>query len=288
MKKVFLFLFLLVSNCFPQYQSHWNNQPPSGYQINLGRPDAQGIIGLWLFNEGFGRNVYDLSPYDNNGTLTNMVEADDWVAGRDGYALDFDGIDDFIDVPDSPSLSPTTQMTFSIWVNQDAATANKAIAAKGVISSNWSWSIQNHNSNADRLRIFIASSLGEGGGNFITENSPGSLVANEWLNIVFVYNGSLAAASRLVLYTNGVLRATTITGTIPATMTDSNQPMHIGRWAGLGREWNGKLSTFEIYERAFLADEVKSLYNSYALFDKLIIAKGAVAAARRRIPVRVF
>ena len=93
--KILLILLLFASNCFAQFISQFNRQPSVGYQINLSHPDAQGLFGFWLFNEGSGLKVYDLSSYSQDGTLINMDEAD-WIVGLDGWALDFDGSNDYM------------------------------------------------------------------------------------------------------------------------------------------------------------------------------------------------
>jgi len=45
--------------------------------------------------EGEGFTVYDKSGKGNDGTLTNMDPTSDWVTGKYGYGLDFDGVDDY-------------------------------------------------------------------------------------------------------------------------------------------------------------------------------------------------
>ena len=118
MKKIIIFLLLLVSSdCFAQYNPQFLWQPGVGNQINLAHPDAQGLSGHWLFNEGLSFTLFDLTPYGNNGTLTGPMQPwEDWIPGRDGWALEFDGDNDYIDFS-STSLSQHTykEFTFSLW-----------------------------------------------------------------------------------------------------------------------------------------------------------------------------
>ncbi|MBD3282064.1 MAG: hypothetical protein GF387_00405 [Candidatus Portnoybacteria bacterium] len=58
-------------------------------------PTKTGLVGYWSFEEGRGTQAGDMSGNQNHGTLTNMTE-DDWVDGKLGKALDFDGSDDYI------------------------------------------------------------------------------------------------------------------------------------------------------------------------------------------------
>jgi hypothetical protein len=60
-----------------------------------------GLIGWYKFDEGSGSTANDSSGNGRNGTLVNMA-AGAWVAGlvdTAGYALDFDGSNDRINLP---------------------------------------------------------------------------------------------------------------------------------------------------------------------------------------------
>lgn len=76
-------------------------KPLPGAQLDRSHPLAQGLLGCWLMNEGSGLSVYDYSGNDNHGVLTNGPT---WVAGPDGGALSFDGVNDRIRVVDFPSV----------------------------------------------------------------------------------------------------------------------------------------------------------------------------------------
>jgi len=64
-------------------------------------------------NEGTGTTVYDRRGRNNNGTLYGPTWQKVW---RD-WLLRFDGIDDYVEVPDSPSLRDVTfALSMSAWV----------------------------------------------------------------------------------------------------------------------------------------------------------------------------
>jgi len=69
-------------------------KPTRGIRLNKSHPLARGLVGCWLFNEGSGGQVYDLSGNGGDGTITGAV----WSAGKFGSALDFDGGTDVISV----------------------------------------------------------------------------------------------------------------------------------------------------------------------------------------------
>jgi hypothetical protein len=56
--------------------------------LGYGKIDEDSIMGMWLFDEGKGDTVKDYSGNGNDGVLTNEPE---WVDGKFGKALEFDG-----------------------------------------------------------------------------------------------------------------------------------------------------------------------------------------------------
>ena len=88
-------------------------KPYRGTPLNKNHPLARGLAGCWVMNEGTGFKVFDLSGNGNTGTMTGMTNSD-WVPGTDGYALDFDGTDDYIAVGDRSSLQFSDAFTIMI------------------------------------------------------------------------------------------------------------------------------------------------------------------------------
>ena len=75
---------------------------------------ATGLVAAYGFNESTGNAVGDASGTDNNGTTSGTTWASD---GRFGAALNFNGTDASVTVPDSNSLDLSTEMTLEAWVN---------------------------------------------------------------------------------------------------------------------------------------------------------------------------
>jgi len=100
---------------------HPYEKPMYGALLNPYHPLARGLVGCWLFNEGGGNIVYDLSGHGNHGTLGGGTAGyrPTWVAGKFGSALDFDGTDDYIRISPSDSLDALSDMTFIAWLKFD-------------------------------------------------------------------------------------------------------------------------------------------------------------------------
>jgi len=82
--------------------------------------DPGTIAGLWLFDEGAGNVAEDSSGNGNDGTLTGDPQ---WIAGKFGKALEFNG-DDYVSVNDSDSLDMTDQITVMFWFRTDKVMAD--------------------------------------------------------------------------------------------------------------------------------------------------------------------
>ena len=76
------------------------------------------------FNESSGTDAADSSGEGNNGTLTNMAGTE-WTASKCanmGNALNFDGVNDYVDCGSDDSLRITGDRTLSAWVRLSAGT----------------------------------------------------------------------------------------------------------------------------------------------------------------------
>ena len=72
------------------------------------------VLAYWKFDEGNGDVLEDSSGHDYDGTINGAT----WVTGHSGYALDFDGVDDYV-VLDAYSeqlgMNKTDDFIYSVW-----------------------------------------------------------------------------------------------------------------------------------------------------------------------------
>ncbi len=78
-------------------------------------------MAAYSFDEGSGTTINDASGNGNNGTISNAT----WSAlGKFGDALQLNGTNAFVSIPDSPSLHLSTGMTLEAWVEPSTIDAN--------------------------------------------------------------------------------------------------------------------------------------------------------------------
>ncbi len=82
------------------------------------QPDPINTVGLWHLDDDNGYTVNDASGHGNNGQLTGTLPV--WtIDGKFGYAVDFNGSDNYMLVYQDPSLdidSATGVVSIEIWV----------------------------------------------------------------------------------------------------------------------------------------------------------------------------
>ena len=193
----------------------------------------------------------DSSIYRNDGTLTNMEPATDWVdadgLGRKG--LDFDGADDYI--TKSPFSFIPPPLTLSVWFYTTASRdAYYAMISRGSVFEN-----------DTNFCFAVRGQAGQQGlvcywrnGASIYGSESGSLV---WAFSTWTHGCAVIdAAFNLTLYINGVVVKTDDANATPA---DGSQALTIGRpntVAGTDVRWRGKLADPMIWNRALTPHEI--------------------------------
>ena len=71
------------------------------------------LVGYWALDEGTGSTAADAGNNGNSGTLNGNPQ---WVAGKMGNALQFDGSGDYVEVTGFSGLTNVTTLSISAWV----------------------------------------------------------------------------------------------------------------------------------------------------------------------------
>lgn len=79
--------------------------------------DTEGLVLYMPLDEGQGTDTADLSGNGNDGTVEGGAE---WVDGHFGKGLYLAEMEDFVNVPDSPTLDIEESLTLAIWANVES------------------------------------------------------------------------------------------------------------------------------------------------------------------------
>ena len=215
-------------------------------------PINLGLVGYWSFDVGKGGlTAVDQSGSGNTGTLTNMDAGSDWVDGKLGQALDFDGSNDHITIPDGSNFKPSGSVSISAWVKTTANTAGDAdiILGRGGSGGDDGYSLE--------VRGNKASFYSQNGGPFATGDVQSDADVNDgiWHHLVGVYD-----TSNNMIYLDGSLASTTAVG-FTTILHDASATPTIGKRPDqLSLYFNGLIDEVRIYNRALSANEVARLY----------------------------
>jgi hypothetical protein len=221
---------------------------------------GSGLVGWWRFDEGGGLSVTDSSGNGNTGTLMGNPA---WVSGISGNALRFNGLTDYIRIPNSTSLS-TGVMTVAMWVNvSDFLKSSPSFFAWGGNRGScqdtyrtWylpSGAIQASYQNVASSQVIRGAALA----------NSSTVKLGEWAHYVFTYDGNTTSVT-IAAYKNGALAK--------APYTAADGLANCGSMLGIGtqedypnmayvRVFAGAIDDVRVYNRALSSSEIYELYN---------------------------
>jgi len=213
-------------------------------------PKINGSVSYWSLNEGSGTLAIDYLQNHNTGTLVDLsgITPINWIEGRFGKALRFDGSDDYVTIPDSPSLDFNKEITVSAWLNMNQLGTWSRWISKGKYTGPEEWfliSTWTFPYYMIKFTVFI------GGLQYSSPDWAPPL--NEWIHVVGKYDGS-----EVSLWVNGNKKTSySVTGLIDS----SSENMTMGYETGAGGSFaNGIIDEVLIYNRALSSKEIEQIY----------------------------
>jgi len=222
-----------------------------------------GLMAYYPFTDG---SAADSSGNGNNGSKNGDLIATTDRHGNPDAAISFDGVDDFISISNSNTLTIDSEITISSWVkvNQNY---EGGIFNKGSTSIVWDYGISTYGSYpAYRNTI---------GDYYLTEYKDGNNLFGKWVHYLIVVKES---ANYVAFYVDGDKLVGNIEGinqnpiSSSARISQSSYLLIIGK--GHSSEYfNGSLDDIRIYNRALSDAEVAALYEIEKPANKIVVSK---------------
>ena len=225
------------------------------------------LAAYWSFNTvNETKWTPDFSEHHNHGRLGDgsTTEMPVLTEGKFGHALKFDGVDDFIRVPDSPSLDgfDDGEITIEAWIKP-------VLGSRGSIVNKYLYNrtipinerVYELDVKSDGRIGFALSSNGTYAGT-VWLTSEMKVKNNTWTHIAAVSDGKT-----MKIFINGVQDANTAQA--PPRIHDSPYPLYIGRWQWSPTDWDcpfkGVIDELRIWNRALSPEEINASFASGAL-----------------------
>ncbi len=217
---------------------------------------AQGLTGYWTFDgKDMVSNVADLSGNGNTGYLTNFTSTTT-VPGKIGQALNFDGVDDYVNVGSNTSIRPGTgDFSVSLWYKGLVGNGEQFI---GNTSGGIIWNIGELGGPPGSGTAYFETNLfpfHQIRGNFTLPND------NDWHHLVVTLNRG-PSPDTISAYLDGQsLAITYVAQTLDGENVSPTKVVEIGVNIAAGDVTRtGPLDEVRIYQRALSAAEVNQLY----------------------------
>lgn len=217
---------------------------PSGNSV------ISGLVGYWRFNETAGLSAPNTGSGGAalNGTLTNMNNAD-WVAGKYGNALLFNGSNKYVNLPDTAAFDLTNAGSWCLWFNSTANHTGAGLFAHG--GATYAWIGAYITAASGRLAAYVRTS---GVAHVAQTADMGTgYWNNKWHHVCSTFDRTLPDR-RLKLYINGILSVET---DAQNANIDAAAGPRIGNWGSNSIYFAGRIDDVRMYNRALSAMEVR-------------------------------
>ncbi|NCC23171.1 MAG: LamG domain-containing protein [Alphaproteobacteria bacterium] len=215
------------------------------------------LVGRWELNEASGTSAPDSSG-SNNGTLENMDPATDWVSGRVGNALDFDGTGEYVRVGDDPAHNfGTGSFSVAAWVNPRSLPTTQFSGLGGIVAkknvnggAGWEFALSDTGSLRAWARV--------NGGAFAGIYTVNTLTLGKWHHVAMVVD---RAENLIKVFIDGVQDTQTIdiSGWGSIDVSD-NYDLLIGGIRSDLSFLDGQVDDVRVYDTALTPAAIGSLY----------------------------
>jgi hypothetical protein len=228
-----------------------------------------GLVAYWTFDETSGETAGD-SADSHDGTISGATHVNN---GSVNWALNFDGIDDYVSVPDSDAFT-TNAGTLAAWIKLDSwGNESGRIMSQvsgGVTSGNakgfeWAMNITSH---CFAFLLYNNSSY------CIVNSANESLSLNSWYYVAVTWNGA-----QMTAYINGSQSGNVVSQTVNPANPAVN--LHIGEKPDHHTgPFDGYIDDVRFYDSALSQEEIAALMPEPATI--ILLGLGGLLIRRKK------
>lgn len=216
------------------------------------------IIGGLVAHYPFEDDANDASGNDHHGAVHGPVSVDD-RHGVAGSAYKFDGVDDYIELPDEASFD-FTQYTISVWVRVDTLPVVPAPMQPG------RYTTVNKGAGFGNYTLDVAK---YGGASYCNLSYGHRTVSGNWTMGCYSpnlyrfnwYHVAVTMGNEINIYVDGVL-ACTSSGMTEAVLNNDNVLIGKYRSGSDERPFKGFIDDVRFYNRELSLSEIQQIYNA--------------------------
>jgi hypothetical protein len=231
----------------------------------------KGLVAYWKFDEGAGDIAFDETQNNNDCGLLCTGEncsPPKWTEGKIGYALEFDGVDDYVACGNNESLEfGTGDLTITAWINSrifDTGGQHQYIFNRG-------WGDQDKHKGygfyfqwePTYWHYTLRFGIGDGTNGAKTVDVRPKYFDdknNQWFFVVAKREGDT-----IYVYLNGEEWSTGDASNITDISVKGswNDTVYMGKLVqpGSGTNFNGVIDEVRVYNRALTQAEIQALYH---------------------------
>ncbi len=237
----------------------YNGSGNSGYSAEANATTVEittGRQGHWKLDSSSGTTATDSSGNSNTGTLTGGPT---WTAGKIGNGLNFDGVDDRVNVGSGATLDNLPALTFSAWIKADTLgeggkgrIIDKTTGSAPV--NGWIFDVDGTN----QLSFIVDYTTTD----LKRSSATNAITTGAWYHVAVTWTGS-ATATNIKFYVNGVETGygTTTNGS-GTRVNDGTASGSIGNDSTGARTFDGVLDDVRAYNRVLSTTEITAIYRA--------------------------
>ncbi|MGB0390671.1 MAG: LamG-like jellyroll fold domain-containing protein [Salibacteraceae bacterium] len=216
-------------------------------------------------------SYFDLDQSNNAISKCGQSSNKEYAAGFDnttlqerpgsGYALTYDGTNDYVVTSDIPELANASAVTYEAWIYIPGSSWDDyaTILSKEAGSGNRVQLVLSGGSQGGTNDIIAV--VGDVSNNMNLNTNSDVIPYNTWTHVAMVFDGSLTGdANRLKIYVNGIQQtglATAGSGSVPATTPNTTADFYIGS-RGTSLYYPGSLDEVRVWNKALSETELRN------------------------------